>query len=178
MEETLYSNATRQTQANTSISLPPQEAKLDCTEGASTAYTPAAWFSLRDQVENIIRTIITNQQKFIEANEKEKRDKNVIIMGLEESEVNSEAMVKELISTRLELKDIGVVSKRRLGKSSISRQTPRPALVVLESVEHKVQIMKSRTKLCGSNIFINNDLTPEQRKIERDPRRKKLFLIK
>ena len=93
---------------------------------------------------------------------RKKREKNVIIMGLEESEVNSEAMVKELISTRLELKDIGVVNVRRLGKSSISRQTPCPLLVVLESVEHKVQIMKSRTKLSGSNLFINNDLTPEQ----------------
>ena len=58
-------------QTNTSISLPLQEAKL---EGASTAYTPAASFSLRDQVENITRTI-TNQQKIIEANEKEEREK-------------------------------------------------------------------------------------------------------
>ena len=56
----------------------------------------------------------------------------------------------------------------------------RPVLVVLESVEDKHRVMKAKANLkeVASNIYINNDLTREQREIERDLRRKKQLLIK
>lgn len=38
--------------------------------------------------------------------------------------------------------------------------------------------MKNRTKLSGSKLYINNDLTLDQRRTEKELRRKKQFLVK
>ena len=133
--------------------------------------------AIHDQFENISRTL-SYQQRIIETNEKERREKNVVIMGVKESDVDTEVLVKDLMTTKLNLNDVEVTSARRLGKQNETRRHPRPVLVVFDSVDSKRKVMKNRTKLLGSKVFINNDLTPEQRKKEKELRKKKQFLIK
>ena len=130
--------------------------------------------AIHDQFENISRTL-SNQQRIIEANEKVRREKNVIIMGVKESDVDTEVLVKDLITTKLNLSDVEITNARRLGKQN---KNPRPVLVVFDSVESKRKVMRNRTKLLGSKIYINNDLTLDQRKKEKELRKKKQFLIK
>ena len=43
----------------------------------------------------------------------------------------------------------------------------RPILVSLDSMQCKQQIMQRRSKLVGSKIYLNNDLTKEQQSEER-----------
>ena len=53
-------------------------------------------------VEKLSETI-SNQERIIEINEREKREKNIIIMGLEDSEDSIEDIVMTLIENKLEL---------------------------------------------------------------------------
>ena len=130
--------------------------------------------AIHDQFENISRTL-SNQQRMIEANEKVRREKNVIILGVKESDVDTEVLVKDLITTNLNLNDVEITNARRLGKQNETRKNPRPVMVVFDSVESKRRVMRNRTKLLGSK---NNDLTLDQRKKEKELRKKKQFLIK
>ena len=128
--------------------------------------------AIHDQFENISRTL-SNQQRIIEANEKVRREKNVIIMGVKESDVDTDVLVKDLITTKLNLNDVEITNARRLGKRNETRKNPCPVLVVFDSLESKRKVMRNRTKLLGSKIYINNDLTLDQRKKEKELRKKK-----
>ena len=102
----------------------------------------------------------------------------MIIMGVKESDVDTEVSVKDLITTKLNMNDVEITNARRLGKRNETRKYPRPVLVVFDSLESKRKVMRNRTKLLGSKIYINNDLTLDQRKKEKELRKKKQFLIK
>ena len=122
-----------------------------------------------NRVDKLTETL-SNQERIIEMNERERREKNIIIMGLEESEESTQGMVSTLLKNKLKLEGIEVVSSRRIGKAGLPRRNPRPILVSLNSVKDKRTIMQNRKKLAGSRIFINNDLTPDQQAKQRELR--------
>jgi len=157
--------------------VPPQEERVHNAQSATPVRSlEPSRDSIETQVAHLTRTI-TKQQKIIEMNEREKREKNVIITGVHENQhENTARVVRELIQTKLE-ENVDVSVCKRLGKYEQNRFRPRPILVVLESMEEKRRIMKSRSKLAGTNIFLNNDLTKDQMEREKKLRKLKNDLI-
>uniref|UniRef100_A0A8D9E300 Uncharacterized protein n=1 Tax=Cacopsylla melanoneura TaxID=428564 RepID=A0A8D9E300_9HEMI len=103
-----------------------------------------------------------------EINERSKREKNVIIYDVKESESNEpdvrkshdEKKVKELV-TRLGLNPISIKSIIRLGKRENNSSGDRPMKLTLSNKGEAIAILKnSREKQIKS---IKNDLTPLQR---------------
>ena len=126
-----------------------------------------------------ISVAVTNQQKFIERNDRERRDKNVVIIGLtEEDSERTETLVSDLFENRLSLSNVSVHKVTRLGKKNGEIKSSRPVLVTFESIEDKRKVLSAKSKLSGSKVFINNDMTKDQQNIERELRKKKEFLIK
>ena len=132
------------------------------------------------QTENMqTQVAVTNQQKFIERNDRERRDKNVVIIGLtEEDSERTETLVSDLFENRLSLSNVSVHKVTRLGKKNGERKSPRPVLVTFESIEDKRKVLSAKSKLSGSKVFINNNMTKDQQNIERELRKKNQFLIK
>ena len=134
--------------------------------------------SMKSQVAQIAETV-TIQQRVLEINDRKRRNKNIVIIGMaEESESGSiETSVMDLFKSRLNLKDVKFQSAKRIGKMSRQRKSPCPVLVTFESIEDKRKVLYSKSKLAGSKIFISNDLTKDQQNTERELRKKKQFLI-
>ena len=110
-------------------------------------------------------------QKALEMNEREKREKNIVIVGLPEKEGSCESQVEDLIKEKLKLnlEDIKISQARRMGRrnTQLQRSSPRLVLVTYESVSSKQLVMRNRRKLAGTAICINNDMTKDQRILER-----------
>jgi hypothetical protein len=93
---------------------------------------------------------------------------NLIFYGLEKdkNETNEtlEGRVKDLLSDRLELaEDIEFDRVHR-----ISNKPDSPVIVKCTYYKHKVKILKLKTKLRGSNIFIGEDSDCEGNEEETD----------
>ena len=84
--------------------------------------------------------------------------------------------VKELLRTKLDLEDVDISVAKRLGrKVSNHSGNSRLILVKFPSLATKARVMKCRSKLAGTRVFINNDLTKDQKAKEkhlRDLKRK------
>ncbi len=104
-------------------------------------------------------------QKTIELSQQEQRKNNIIISGLPESEdENIIDSVKHLFGQQLNMNDLNSVSFKkvvRIGK--ISKAHVRLVLVSVGSFHDKLKIIKNKRKLKGSDIFLQDDRTPEQR---------------
>ena len=147
--------------------------------GTSFAEIVSQTENMQTQVAEI-SAAVRNQQKFIEKNDRERRDKNVVIIGLtEEDSERTETLVSDLFENRLSLSNVSVHKVTRLGKKNGERKSPpRPVLVTFESIEDKRKVLSAKSKLSGSKVFINNDMTKDQQNTERELRKKKQFLIK
>ena len=109
-----------------------------------------------ETVSDLLRT----QQKILEAHERELRRNNLVMVGVEESEKIDLEVAKSVLLDKLGV-DADIIETKRLGKKSERR---RPLLIKLPDHASKICILKLRTKLKGSGIFINEDYTPNQRK--------------
>jgi hypothetical protein len=109
-----------------------------------------------ETVSDLLRT----QQKILEAHERELRRNNLVMVGVEESEKIDLEVAKSVLLDKLGV-DADIIETKRLGKKSKRR---RPLLIKLPDHASKIRILKLRTKLKGSGIFINEDYTPNQRK--------------
>ena len=111
----------------------------------------------------------------MEIHEREKRECNIIVVGLEENSESCEKIVKRFIEEKLELnlEEAQMTQAKRIGRKIAQSTHPRPVLVTFSSIESKHLVMKNRRKLKGSSIY---DLTREQRNLERKLREKKTFL--
>ena len=70
-------------------------------------------------------------------------------------------VVKKVLSNKLST-EIPIIEVRRIGKANT--RGPRPILVRLPDYNTKVSVLKKRSQMKGTNIFINDDLTPLQKK--------------
>lgn len=133
---------------------------------------------LENQVAELTAAV-SHQQKQLDMNERQKREKNMIVMGVSENEngENLEGQIRTIFENQLEMKDVGVLRCRRLGKKFNGRTNPRPILVSFETVEKKMSVMKRRTKLAGTKIYLNHDLPREQMVKEKELRKKKRYLL-
>jgi len=102
------------------------------------------------EVERLVRKNLTSGK------EKEERKDNIIIKGWVNVKRIEKERVEEFLKDRLGL-EIKVKGCKVNGKVVV---------VNLNSSEDKKEIMKGKSKLKGGNIFIDNDLTWEERKTQ------------
>ena len=97
-----------------------------------------------------IKTIVENQERI-------ERKNNIVIMGLENNSKNAKDRAIEFFKERLEIEDkVKWVKEEGYNKKII--------LVSLKTLEDKQEL---KDQLKGSNIYINHDLSREDRNIQR-----------
>jgi hypothetical protein len=95
--------------------------------------------------------------------EADKRKNNIIIYGMDAKEKESWKDIEELISSlaaKLGIAKIDYNNAFRLGKLG----TKRPIKIELMRFRDKQEIMSKSSALKGTNVSINDDLTPMERK--------------
>ena len=127
-----------------------------------------------------IKKVIDNHQSFLEKTDAFRREKNVVVFGVEESDAsNDETDVVKRILMNIECPNIEPVKVMRLGKplpptaepnESEPRIKKRPLLVILNSSQQRKQVLGSSSKLKTHtdeffhNIYIKKDQSPCERK--------------
>lgn len=112
------------------------------------------------QMKREIRVMNRKVEKLEEA----KREKNIVVTGIE-IKTDKKTELKESIENFLKdalAVEVTVKIAHKLG--------PKSCLVELNTKEDKINVMKNKRKLKGikgSKIFINNDLSPAERDIEK-----------
>ena len=124
---------------------------------------------------NQITEVMNTQQRVLELKEREKRANNLVVVGLDEDEENEDTptLLSEFLCTKMELTSVNITQARRLGKKARENNKPRPILMTLGSHLDKTTVTANRAKLSGTRVYINNDLTKEQRQTERKLRETK-----
>lgn len=100
----------------------------------------------------------------LETKEKKDRRNNIIIKGARFNEVNIKEEVARFIEDRLNVKERIVRALKLRNKDSNRRDI---VLVVLESRSAKINVMKAKHNLRGSNIYIEDDWTRREREIQK-----------
>ena len=126
---------------------------------------------------NQLSDSVQNQQKFLENREKADRMNNLVLVGLEDKGDSEDTVsaVNNFLTGNLNLTDIKITKAKRLGKF---QKKPRPVLVAFNSSSNRKTVLSHRTKLAGTNIYINFDLTREQIKEQQKLREIRKQLIK
>ena len=125
-----------------------------------------------------LRTVIDNHQRYLEKTDSFRRESNVVIFGLQESEKDADD-VKEIF-TSIGCTDIAPEKMKRLGKppdstsegtateENVPRILKRPLLVSLKSQADRKTLLINSSKLKGTEayktIFVKKDQTPQERK--------------
>lgn len=114
------------------------------------------WKEEKEQLINRIEIL----EKNAEREEKEKRKNNIIIKG-----VSTEHEAKQTVE-KLFTETLGVQSKI-IDAFKINKPDKKGILLVkMENWHMKQEVMKMKNKLKGSQIYIEHDLTNEERKIQ------------
>ena len=125
-----------------------------------------------------LREVIDNHQRYLEKSDSFRRENNVVVFGLHETE-NDAARVSEVLQS-IECSNIEPEKLTRLGKvpdqpaeaANDDEETPRPRirplLLTLKSRSEKNNILANSSKLKNSDtlksIYIKKDQTPAERK--------------
>lgn len=115
------------------------------------------WEKEKEQLSNRISELEIKARK----EEREKRKNNIIIKGLQTEHQNTQREVEKLIEEKLQIpaKTLDAFKINKPGKGGI-------ILVKMESWDKKQEMMKRAKKLKGTEIYLDHDLTIEDRKIQ------------
>ena len=116
--------------------------------------------SLKLHVESIQYTVIAQRELCLDLQQYTRRN-CMVVNGIAESEgENTDQKIKNVIKDKLdiELGESDIDRTHRIGKSFQGK--PRAIVVKLTRYNIRQKIMKNRKMLKGSNIFINELLTP------------------
>ena len=118
----------------------------------------------REKEKNIPLDRIEILESKAEREEKEKKKNNVVIKGLNYTH-NVEEDIKKLFKEKLQ-------TDARINKIYTRNKGTKNELVVVEMTdwEQKQNIMTAKYKLKDTEVYIDNDLTWEERKIQREIR--------
>lgn len=103
---------------------------------------------------------VRNVRRLVTEREREERGKNIMVKGMDSAESIEEC--KEKIQAMLKDK-IGVE-----GNVISLRKSKKVLIAKIGSEKEKKAIMANKNKLKGGEIFIKNDLSWEDRKIQED----------
>lgn len=107
-------------------------------------------------------TKIEQQQKSIEILDKQLRRKNIIFFGIEEKEKGYESllsMVLDIINNMMEIpcQKWEIEHVKRMGKYS---GKVRPVVVTVTTTSRKIELLKKKKSLEGTNIYLKEDFPP------------------
>ncbi|KAL1447101.1 hypothetical protein WDU94_003567 [Cyamophila willieti] len=132
-----------------------------------------------DNIQNVFQPLVQEVEshaKEIKYLDQDKRRKNLIVFGLEEARDETvrdlETKVLNLILNTLQIKDFTLLEldiSRRQGKRR-DNDKPRPVLISFTTQRRKIEILKNKGKLKGSNIYIHEDSSPAVREQEKQLR--------
>lgn len=119
------------------------------------------WDKERTRIDDKINKL----EMLTEKNEKEKRKLNVVIKGLSPTQLQQQSELEKLFHEKMgieyKIKKTAVIG-REVGKQILLGQ--------MNNWEDKVEIMNKKKNLIGTNIYIENDLTTEERRIQTEIR--------
>lgn len=115
------------------------------------------WASEKVELVNRIKKLEDREEK----REKEQRKNNIIIKGMGLTENENEQSIKDLIK-----KSIGVDTVIKRVYNINKKEEWKIILAEVETWEQKREIMLHKNKLKGTKIYIENDLTKEERRIQ------------
>lgn len=121
------------------------------------------WEEEREQLISRIE-ILENRQ---ESEEREKKKNNIVVKGLsiENENENVKEKVEEFIKKEMKIETkLTKAMKINIGTKS------EMILAQVESWEMKRKIMEGKSKLKGTKIYVDNDLTKNEREIQREIR--------
>lgn len=104
---------------------------------------------------------IKNLEERLERQDREKRRNNLVIKGVKRDENQIEEQVEQLIKDKLKLS-----TKVKKGYTVKAKDDKQIIIVEMNSWEHKKDIMIRKGLLQSTNIWIENDLTFEESKIQ------------
>ncbi|KAI4480460.1 hypothetical protein M0802_014200 [Mischocyttarus mexicanus] len=113
--------------------------------------------------EKRIGTEIGKMERIIEKQDKLEKINNVVIRGVELWEEDWRKQVDQLFVNKL-----GLGEKRRVKWARVIGGVKKVIVAGLESWETKQEVMRNKSKLVGSAIYIDNDLTIKEREIQRN----------
>ena len=109
---------------------------------------------------------IKKLEEKIERQDRDKRRNNVVIKGVQIEGNQMEEKVEELLRDKLK-----IVAKVKKGYSVKGKDDKRIIIAEMDSWENKKEVMKMKGLLKDTNIFIENDQTYEERKIQAELRK-------
>ena len=126
---------------------------------------------LREE-NRLMKDAAKGQLSRIEWLEREIRKRNVVLQGVEEEKNENEEQlmvkVKEVFNRMnlTVLKETDIMEMRRIGKEREGFK--RPVLMEVRTMNMKMEILRKKNKLRGTEIYINEDYTKEVQKQRRD----------
>ena len=126
--------------------------------------------SLKLHVQSIQHTVIAQRELCLDLQQYTRRNCMVINGIAETEEEDTDQKIKDMIKEKLdmELNDSDIDRTHRIGKSS--HEKPRAIVVKLTRYNIRQKIMKNRKMLKGSDIYINELLTPFTSTLLKRPR--------
>ncbi|XP_024876780.1 uncharacterized protein PF11_0207-like [Temnothorax curvispinosus] len=101
-------------------------------------------------------------KRIMDEREKKERRNNITIRGLRKGKSSLKEEAKEFLG-----KEFGIIKENVKGVQVVGREGKEIIIVEMEDGEGKETIMKRKSKLFGGNIFIDHDLTKEEREVQR-----------
>lgn len=120
---------------------------------------------LKSEIKELTEKIDKLQRKE-DWRERNERRNNIIVSGkvvkerkdVENIKAFVETVLREKLTVDVNIEEAAYITKSKKGEDIIK--------VVLKGKEDKIKIMKNKNKLKGTDIFINDDLTEEERRVQ------------
>ena len=150
----------------------------------SLEFTQSEVSSLKTEISELKNSMVANNsQNTQEISERVRtledraRVKNIRICGLTENEdenaEQTQNKVKKLLSEKLQINEVNVNAAFRVGQRTPGNE-PRTIIAELPSVRDKVTCLKMSSRLKGTNVYVNEDVSRATQEI----RKTKLPLLK
>ncbi|CAG9102962.1 unnamed protein product [Plutella xylostella] len=127
------------------------------------------FFSLKTDVENLNHEQV-EQDKRLDFVEKQLRIRNLIIFGVKEEEKSYKELETLLIgiikgNLEIDLSEMEIEFVKRIGKPN--HEKTRPILFAVTTLGKKIDILKNKKKLIGTNSYIKEDYPKKIQEIRR-----------
>ena len=150
----------------------------------SLEFTQSEVSSLKTEISELKNSMVANNsQNTQEISERVRtledraRVKNIRICGLTENEdentEQTQNKVKKLLSEKLQINEVNINAAFRVGQRTPGNE-PRTIIAELPSVRDKVACLKMSSRLKGTNVYVNEDVSRATQEI----RKTKLPLLK
>ncbi|XP_034831579.1 mRNA export factor GLE1-like [Maniola hyperantus] len=124
---------------------------------------------VQNKLQNLQVTVSSQEQR-LDYLEKQTRERNVVIFGVEEKEQNYEDLHNKILLLfhhimKIDCTSLEIQSSRRLGKKG---EKARPIIVTLSTLKRKIEILRKKKTLEKVNYYIKEDYPPKILEIRKE----------